>query len=1073
MDHRLRHLLAPRPRLFPVLGLAVVTIVALGIWATVYGTDRTANLRELAEAVGPHRVALGRFTGGFVYDECVPKAADAPLVHGLVCEQPPPTQWPSSAKLRQLAGRLHQKGVGATSEYAHTLGIWNVVWGRPREGVEDLQSVTRHEPGNAGAQNDLAVALMSLAEATDDPSLLIDAWTAADSALRLDRSLQEARFTYAILQEMLYLRDDAVAAWESYLEVDSRSSWAAEARARLAGLQAPAARWSSARERLPSALAASDDEQIQSIVTQFPSQTRMLVEDSLGAWGDAVRSARASNARQILDVARVLSGALRVVTGDAMLRDAVAVIDGALSRNDDRQVRELAEGHSALRTGVAFFDSLQLAEAGARLSVARRLLASAGSPMAGWAQYYLACIASTRGDGQSAQPLLRGIRDSTRSEYLVLRSFSAKMAGFLYDIGSDYVRVVAAYDSAAAEGRTTREPEIDLRLGSWLAPKATILRGRQAGWRVLYASLTATRRYPENARGLHAVFSSAALETGNDEPRLSLRYFDQASRIARTFGDSRMMAGAFARHAEQLAQMRQFAQAQAAVDSSFRMSATVRDQNARAQLVSGALLARGRVALLQSPGDAEAALEKVVEDYRASGYGRELNRAYLLLAEARLAAKHVDAARSAFDSAMALTELQRASVQMPDERTSFLDNARAVIDQILAFRGSHDDPKEAFDFFERTRSRVLLEQLTERRVSSPAHAAGSDPTVDAQRRLPKNAVVLSYAVLPSETLLWIVSRDRVEMRHIPVRADNLGAMVQQLGQSLGQPEDEAQFVASSERLYKVLIEPVGQLAPEARLVIIPDQWLHSVPFAALRSQSTGRYLVQDHEVSYAPSMALLGATMGRGIERTGRFARVLALGNPAFDASTFHLPDLPAAEREARDVARSYRGASILLGREATDAAFASLAPSFDVLHFAGHAVVRLDAPRLSYLLLASDGQTGGAVFSSAIGQWNLSQTKLVVLSGCSTSGGRLSPTEGASSLARAFFAAGVPAVIASLWAIEDEGSAKFFVAFHQRLAQGEPPAAALRATQLEWIARRGGGVHSASEWAAFQLFGG
>jgi large subunit ribosomal protein L18 len=128
------------------------------------------------------------------------------------------------------------------------------------------------------------------------------------------------------------------------------------------------------------------------------------------------------------------------------------------------------------------------------------------------------------------------------------------------------------------------------------------------------------------------------------------------------------------------------------------------------------------------------------------------------------------------------------------------------------------------------------------------------------------------------------------------------------------------------------------------------------------------------------------------------------------------------------------------------------MAPHFDILHFAGHAVVARDAPQLSHLVLASDGRSDGAVFSTDIAQWHLSRTRLVILSGCNTADGTLSATEGASSLARAFFAAGVRSVVSSLWAIDDEDAADFFIAFHRRLAEGDSPSVALRETQIKWL---------------------
>jgi CHAT domain-containing protein len=331
-------------------------------------------------------------------------------------------------------------------------------------------------------------------------------------------------------------------------------------------------------------------------------------------------------------------------------------------------------------------------------------------------------------------------------------------------------------------------------------------------------------------------------------------------------------------------------------------------------------------------------------------------------------------------------------------------------------------------------------------------------------------VVVSYAVLPHEVLIWTVSRNRFKMQRIPLKSVELELMVTELRRSIGDPSGESGPGASSERLYELLIAQIGDLEPEASLILIPDKWLHYVPFAALRNGGTRRFLVQDHELTYVPSTALLLESLARRHERgvSKHSSRVLAVGNPKFDANFFPLANLPASEREAREIAAVYRKGGTLIGAKATDVSLRSVAPMLDVLHFAGHAVVRTDAPQMSHLVLASEGGSGGAVFSRDIARWHLGQMKLVVLSGCNTASGRISATEGASSLARAFFAAGVPAVIASLWALDDEKTADFFVAFHRRFGDGEQAATALRKTQLEWIAH----AESASTWAAFQFFG-
>ena len=80
--------------------------------------------------------------------------------------------------------------------------------------------------------------------------------------------------------------------------------------------------------------------------------------------------------------------------------------------------------------------------------------------------------------------------------------------------------------------------------------------------------------------------------------------------------------------------------------------------------------------------------------------------------------------------------------------------------------------------------------------------------------------------------------------------------------------------------------------------------------------------------------------------------------------------------------------------------------------------------------------------------------------------------SEGVTSLARAFLAAGVPTVAASLWSVDDRPTAVLFDAFHRYLWNGEDPVDALRSAQLGML--RGGNPadRSPRAWAAFEVIG-
>jgi CHAT domain-containing protein len=924
----------------------------------------------------------------------------------------------------------------------------------------------RREPSNARALNDLAVALSEYAQAHDDPSALIDSFVAADSAVRMDSTLAEARFTHAVLLEQLYLRTDAIAAWNRYLQIDGSSRWAAEARERVAALKPRDEQWKQEQDRLRRALVSADSQTLKSIIAAHPSDTREWIEKALGAWGAAMVSGNTDAARANLDSARMLARPLLAITGDAFVSDGIATIDRALAKQDSTLVIELAHGHAMLATGIERFVAAKFVEATADLSDARRLLSGAGSPMAAWASLFLA-RAQIRQSPDSAMVWLTAIRDSAPSHYFVLRSWAAQYQGFLYDARSDYVHMLAAYDSAVVENHTTREPQVTLRVASWLADGQSVLRGREAGWRTQYAALAASPRYPTVLPSLYSAFDYAALATAADAPHVSLRYCDESVRIARRMPDPTPLVYALRRRADLLARVGRVDLARADIDTAMATVKRIPNTASRAKLEADVMLAGAHIALTSAPSEAEAGLRRVVDEYKAVKYEKGLSSAYLYLAQSRAAAGMIQPARAAFDSATDVMQRQRATVADYAERGAFLDAARSVIDQILTFHAGNSGT-DAFEFFEGNRSRVLLEQLAQ--GHSEAMSRGT-VLAELQRRLTKDDVVLSYAVLPRELLVWSVGRDRFEQHRVKVSASELETLVNKFQQTLLDASSEPDS-SVSERLYRILVDSASQLQRGANLIVIPDRWLHFVPFVALRDPATGRYLVRDHAVSYAPSATLLLSSLASPQQRFSHASKVLAVGNPTFDRQAFRLPDLPAADGEARRIASLYADQNPLIGKDATDEALERMTPAFDILHFAGHAVVGRNAPQLSHLVLASDGRSDGAVFSTEIAKWKLGHTRLVVLSGCNTADGKLSATEGASSLARAFFSAGVPAVVSSLWAIEDDDTADFFIAFHRRLVQGEPASVALRETQIKWLGDGRSPAHPVRSWAAFQLFG-
>jgi hypothetical protein len=95
------------------------------------------------------------------------------------------------------------------------------------------------------------------------------------------------------------------------------------------------------------------------------------------------------------------------------------------------------------------------------------------------------------------------------TNYLALRSVAAQYQGlrYIFDLTT---YMVAAYDSAVAENRTTREPYVTLRVGSWRERRSDVA---QQGSGLAYFVLRACResRYPTSYGALYTAFDYAGL----------------------------------------------------------------------------------------------------------------------------------------------------------------------------------------------------------------------------------------------------------------------------------------------------------------------------------------------------------------------------------------------------------------------------------------------------------------------------------------------------------------------------------------------------------------------------------
>ncbi|WP_293099015.1 CHAT domain-containing tetratricopeptide repeat protein [Moorena sp. SIOASIH] len=274
----------------------------------------------------------------------------------------------------------------------------------------------------------------------------------------------------------------------------------------------------------------------------------------------------------------------------------------------------------------------------------------------------------------------------------------------------------------------------------------------------------------------------------------------------------------------------------------------------------------------------------------------------------------------------------------------------------------------------------------------------------------------------------------------------------------------------------ISIDNIIQQIPEKcnRLILIPHQYLHLLPLHALpinsqQGEGNSKILMDRFPagVSYAPSCQLLQLTQTR--QRPEEFTHLFAVQNPS--------ADLVYTPIEV-DVIKGYFNpppdTEILVENAATKAAIDSKAlNSYHCLHFSCHGYFNYQEPRKSALILAKAKKSPAAepnperylriseeeIFDlekcltiDDVFDLQLEQCRLVTLSACET--GLIDYTNISDEyigLPSGFLVAGSPAVVSSLWMVNDLSTALLMIKFYQNLGEQIPLAVALNQAQF-WL---------------------
>lgn len=1050
----------------------VVIIIALSLCTTACdeGDTETANLWR--------RTVEPRLSVTTEWQPCRP----VPLGPGRLLEEP------------QCDGRVQARTQDCEAPVVTHAAALQMLTAQPSCTDAAVAALERFAE-STGTWSDLAAAYFLRAHRDDRPSDLLSALDAARRAATAEPGSAAARFNLALIQEALGFSSDAISSWNEVVRA-ADPAWSDEARQRRDRLRAreassAAIQWPRSREQLTAALAARDRAAVARLIGRFPSQSMdVLIEDLLPQWAD-------SQSGEDLERGALLAAEWSRLTGD---RFAVDVVD-AIAHSKD--IASVQQGYAAFRAARSHERAFRWKDAASAYDGARTSFERGETPLHLLATVGSAVASSFEPDGTTpALAMLETVEGAALERgfvHLLARTRFTR-GGLLFN-ESRFVEALGTYDAAIDAYVRLRDPGNIASIRSRKSGVYWTAGQDELAWREAFAAL---RDLPHivDLKSRNVVLGEAAtvsLRLGH--ARTALLYQAAAvrliqSEIAATSPErldrvdylQQNLAVALRARAGIELHLEGFDSALADLTEAARLSIDRRDHDNRRALQARIHEIEGEVFLRLNPRRAITAFTNALS-HAASDEHRTFRAAqYARRAEAnRRLGRPVEAER---DLLSALHELREEEIRILRQRergqgeeiwSAYFSRFDDAYELLVRHYADQNRPAEAFRYSEKPRAVELLDLVRQLESAPDAFRRLQGEPMDLatiQQSLPEGTFLIQYSVLEDRTYAWVISRRSMAMRTLSARRRDVDRWSADLRRAVRQKSAQAFEQAVYAPFAGLIAEPLTAVgAAPARLVFVPDGSMHGLPFAALRDPVTRRHLVRyaPLEIAGSATLYVLSLQRDRALHVITRPAALL-VGDPKFDERlpfASGMSRLSGARREVEEIRRFYDDPAVLFDEEATVPEFLALARKSNVLHFAGHAIANVRTPSRSMLLLApSPAHTGALEARELLTRLSLDQTRLVVLGACSSAGGLPIGPEGVAPLVRPLIAAGVPAVIGTLWDIDDATAKEVLVSFHRHYRDGGDAAVALQAAQIELLNEKNAGLRSALTWAPYQVIG-
>jgi CHAT domain-containing protein len=366
-----------------------------------------------------------------------------------------------------------------------------------------------------------------------------------------------------------------------------------------------------------------------------------------------------------------------------------------------------------------------------------------------------------------------------------------------------------------------------------------------------------------------------------------------------------------------------------------------------------------------------------------------------------------------------------------------------------------------------------------------------------------------------KSVAFLVSKEKFKVFHLKIKGNELNALKKRYLSALREEYKKVKLVKRyGKRLYEKLIKPMEtKLKPNQTIIIAPFGELERIPFESfvISKKKSGYpvYLLEKYRIQYIQSASVL-SVLRKHYRRDRETKNFIGFSDPIYDYKNYKkgkakqdaqkrfdakeekdeikelfrgryfrgggkLDRLKARGEEVNTIARLFKERnhkSVVYTREQTteENAKSPDMKQFDYIHFATHGVL---ADEFQSLVLSQDipGAKEDGYFTLNEIMNSDYHAKLVVLSACETGSGKMYKGEGVTGMTRAVMYAGTPAVIASLWRVDDRATKELMVAFYRNILEKNlDKVEALRQAKLHLLKTER--YSSPLFWSAFVMYG-